>query len=109
MTLRISWKEHVSNTVLYSGLPKISDVIRQRRLRFARHCFRRSDEVVVDLVLRQPRHGSVSRRRPTMTFVDRLARDCGMEKEDLPGAMRDRSFWAGVVVATISRYNSLLL
>ena len=42
-----------------------------------------------------------------MTFVDRLARDCGMEKEDQAGAMRDRSLWAGVVAATISRHNGM--
>ena len=42
-----------------------------------------------------------------MTFGDRLARDCGMEKEDLAGAMRDRSLWAGVVAATISQHNSM--
>ena len=64
-TLGISWRDHVSNTDLYSGLPKISDVIRQRRLRFAGHCFRMCDEVVADLVLWEPRHGSVSRGRPT--------------------------------------------
>ena len=90
-TLRISWRDNVSNTMLYSCLPKISDVIRQRRLKFAGHCFRRSDEVVADLVLWEPRHGSVSRGRLTMTFVDSLAKDCGMEIEDLAGAMRDRS------------------
>ena len=106
-TLGINWKEHVSNTVLYSGLPKISDVIGQRRLKFAGHCLKRSDEVVADLVLWEPSHGSVSRGRPKMKFVDRLARECGMEKEDLAGAMRDRSLWVGVVAATISRNNSM--
>ena len=104
-TLGISWRDHVSNTDLYSGLPKISDVIRQRRLRFAGHCFRRCDEIVADLVLWEPRHGSVSRGRPTTTFVDRLAKDSGLEIEDLAGAMRDRSLWAGVVAATISRHS----
>ena len=42
-----------------------------------------------------------------MTFVDRLAKDCGMEKKDLAGAMRDRNLWAGVMAATISRDNSM--
>ena len=85
------------------------DVIRQRCLRFAGHCFRRSDEVVADLVLWEPRHGSVSRERLTMIFVDRLARNCGMEKEDLVEAMRNRNLWAGVVAATIFRHNSMPL
>ena len=62
-----------------------------------------SDEVVADLELLEPRHVSVSRRKQIMTFVDWLARDCGMEIENLAEAMRDRSLWVGAVAATISR------
>ena len=39
-----------------------------------------------------------------MTFVGRLARECGVEIEDLTKAMRDRSL-GGVVTATISRHS----
>ena len=38
-TLNINWKEHLSNAVLYLGLQRISDLMRQRRLRFAGHWF----------------------------------------------------------------------
>ena len=101
VTLRISWRKHVFNTVLYSVLPKISDMI--RRLRFAGHCFRRSVEVIVDLVLWEPRHG---RRRTTMTFVNKLAKNCVMEIKGLARARRE-GVWAYVVAATISRHNKM--
>ena len=104
-TLNINWKEHVSNAVLYSGLQRISDLMKQRRLRFASHCFRRDDKLVADLVLWEPWHGSVSRGRPATTYIDKLVSDSGLDVEDLGGAMRDRSLWAGIVAATISRHD----
>ena len=62
--------------------------------------------MVADLVLWESRYGSVIKGKRTMALVDKLARDSGLEKEDLAGAMRDRSFKAGVMAATISRHNS---
>ena len=44
--LGISWRDHVTNEELYGDLPKISDVVRRRRLQFAGHCAR-SDELAV--------------------------------------------------------------
>ena len=32
MTTNISWKDKVTNTQMYRGMPKISEVIKQRRL-----------------------------------------------------------------------------
>ncbi|XP_068749563.1 transmembrane protein 180-like isoform X2 [Montipora capricornis] len=43
--LGVSWKEHKTNKELYSNLPKITDKLKIRRLRFIGHCWRRMDEV----------------------------------------------------------------
>ena len=40
MATNISWKDKVTNTQLYMGMPKISEVIQQRRLRLAGHCIK---------------------------------------------------------------------
>ena len=38
MATNIPWKDKVTNTQLYMGMPKIFDIIKQRRLRLAGHC-----------------------------------------------------------------------
>jgi hypothetical protein len=37
----MSWREHLTLEEIYGNLPRISQVLRERRLRFAGHCFRR--------------------------------------------------------------------
>ena len=36
----VNWKQHITNKELYGSLPKVSEKIRDRRLRFAGHCCR---------------------------------------------------------------------
>ena len=38
--LNKSWKQHPTNDQLYGNIPKVSDIIRERRTRFAGHCWR---------------------------------------------------------------------
>ena len=40
MVLGVSWKDKVRNAVLYGKLPRLSDKIKSRRLKLARHCVR---------------------------------------------------------------------
>ncbi|MEE8288342.1 MAG: reverse transcriptase domain-containing protein [Nitrosomonadaceae bacterium] len=95
--LNISWKQHLTNSQLYSGLSKITERIKERRLRFTGHCYRRNDELVSSLILWEPKHGTVNRGRPTTTFINKLAKDTGLETEDLHTAMTDRAYWADIV------------
>lgn len=53
--LRISWKSHTTNTVLYGNLNKIYNVIRERRLRFAGHIYRHDDEPVHHVLFLDPK------------------------------------------------------
>ena len=91
--LNISWKQHPTKKVLYGMLPPISDTIRDRRLRFAGHCYRAKTELASDLILWQPTHGRRSRGRPAKTYVDQLTEDIDCDPENLPMLMTDRDDW----------------
>ena len=96
--LNVSWKQKVPNTELYGDLPKISDVVRERRLRLAGHCMRHKNEVSSNLVIWRPSRGSRNRGRPTNTFVDTIMRDTGLVAAELRGCMTDRDKWRFIVV-----------
>ena len=49
----VSWKDKVSNDVLYGTLPKLPDKIRSRRLKLAGHCCRHPE--TYDLVTWEPK------------------------------------------------------
>ena len=89
-----SWKEKVTNVQLYKGLPKITDVIKERRLRLAGHCIRHNDEIAHNLILWTPKTGKRNRGRQPKTFVDILKNDCDCEEEDeIRSLMMDRAGW----------------
>ena len=91
--LNKSWKQHPNNKELYGNIPKISDTIRERRTRFAGHCWRSKSELVSDLLLWTPKHGHTTVGRPHKTYIDQLAQDAGMQIQDLKNAMEDRNVW----------------
>ena len=45
MALNISWKDKINNITLYNGLSRISEVIKERRLKFAGHLMRHDNEM----------------------------------------------------------------
>ena len=45
VALNMSWKDHITNVNLYGKLPRLSDKIRQRRMRLAGHCVYRHPEL----------------------------------------------------------------
>ena len=73
--LNISWKQYLTNNELYRNIPPISSTLRDRRLKFAGHCFRRKEELASDQILWQPLHGVRTPYRPYITFIDKLAED----------------------------------
>ena len=56
--LGVSWKEHKTNKELYGNLPKITDTLMIRRLRFVGHCWGKKDEVISEQLLWEPKHGA---------------------------------------------------
>ena len=67
----------------------------KRRVQFAGHCSRASDELASYFVLwRLP---SSHKRSPKLTFPDTTRRDTSIAKEDNFVAMSDRTYWKSVV------------
>ena len=76
--LNASWRQHMTNKELYGNLPKISETICARRVRFSGHCWRSREEVVHQLILSAPSHGKRSRGRPPITYIDQLTDGTGI-------------------------------
>ena len=94
----VSWSEHLTNRELYGNLPKVTDKIRERRLKLAGHCVRHSEEVASNLVLWQPSQGKPNRGRKRKTYLDNLMNDTNMESVDnLRSLIKDRDLWRCLV------------
>ena len=96
VVLDVSWRDKISNDILYRNLPKLSDKIRSRRLKLAGHCIRYFVLLPCDLVTWEPRaqRGDAKRGRPKQSYLSTLIRDAGTKtKEELRTLMRDRDLW----------------
>ena len=94
MALNISWKDKINNITLYNGLSRISEVIKERRLKLAGHLMRHDNEMAHKLVLWEPTNGSARRGRKTITFVDNLREDIGLDDiNEIKTMMLDRDVW----------------
>ena len=91
--LNISWRHHPTKLQLYGHIPPISTILRERRMRFAGHCWRAKQELASDLLLWAPRYGKTRVGRPAITYIDQLSRDTGCLPEDLATLMQDRNGW----------------
>ena len=73
---------------------EVTYVIREKRMRFAGHCWRSKDELASDTILWIPKHGKTKVGRPAKTYVDQLMNDSGLSVETLPHAMsKNRLGW----------------
>ena len=92
--LNISWRDHVSNDILWCT-SKTSSKIRERRMRLAGHCVRYKEEEASKLVLWNPStRGRVNRGKRKTTYIDTLLKDTGFENEnEIKTAMLDREGW----------------
>ena len=78
----VSWSDQLTNRKLYGNFPKVTEKIRERRLKLAEHCVRHSEEVASNLVLWKPSHGKPNRGRKRKTYLDNLMNDTNMETVD---------------------------
>ena len=95
--LCVSWKDHMTNHDLYGNFPKITDSLRIRRLKFIGHSWRRKNELISKLLLWEPKQGSRKVGRPSMTYVDQLRNDTGLQTEELKIILEDRDEWRKLV------------
>ena len=94
MALEISWQDNVRNIDLYDGMPRVTDKIKERRLKLAGHCVRHPELAACPTILWEPKQGTASRGRRRLTFVDQLKRDTGLTTaEELHSCMVDRDCW----------------
>ena len=63
----LNWKTHPTINRLYGQLSRIFSVIRERRTQYAIHCYRRSVEVISDVILWDPKHATATVGRPVKT------------------------------------------
>ena len=92
--LNISWRDHVSNQELYGDIPKLSSTIRQRRMRFAGHCFRASNQPISKLLFWTPSQGKRGRGAGIKTYPKMLKEDTKLTSElEIQGLMADRLLW----------------
>ena len=92
--LNTNWRDQISNSELYGGLPRLSSKIASRRMRVAGHCYRHPELSTQKLVLWEPTRGRRGRGRPKTTYIDTLKRDTGAKtKEELATLMSDRGVW----------------
>ena len=95
MALNISWKDKINNITLYNGLSRISEVIKEIRLKLAGHLMRHDNEIANKLVLWEPTNGSARRGRKTITFVDNLREDIGLDDiHEINTMILDRDVWS---------------
>ena len=94
MILNISWRDKIPNKILYIGLPKISEVIRDRRMAIAGHCVQHRDEALYDLIFWLPICGKRNRGRQPKTFIDNLKNYTELDDvEEIRNVMSDREYW----------------
>ena len=87
----IPWQSHTTNRVLYGNLPRISSIVRKRRLALGGHVMRHQ-EAANKLLLWSP---EARRRtgRPFATVKSIIQNDTDLEVSELKIVMQDRDVW----------------
>ena len=87
----ISSKDCLSNAQLYGQIPKLSNIMKKRRLALAGHVTRHN-EPAKTLLFWTPKEGR-KRDRPIITLKDVLQKDTGLTSNELRTAMVDKQVW----------------
>ena len=91
-TLNVLLKQYVGNKEFYGELPKLSDKIRQRRLKVVGHCSISQRKPVSKTYFTglHPKHTRRKPGRPALNYSDILKQDTGMESTVFRTATKDR-------------------
>ena len=95
--LNVSWRHHMTNHELYGSLPRITTIVRQRRLRLAGHVMR-YDEAANKVLLWKP-DGPRRKGRPTTTLQNTLEKDTNLSGTNLIAAMKNRNLWKEIIMS----------
>ena len=105
--LGVTWKDHVRNeeVIKRAGSSSMTDLLRQRRLRWLGHVCRMEDgRIPKDLLFGELATGSRPRGRPHLRFKDLCKRDlleCGHKPAELQSHAADPTSWRGTINAGI--------
>ena len=77
--INVHWSQKVTNKKLYNGLPKITNTIRYRRLKFSGHIWRHDEQTASNLNFWIPTNGKNKIGRPQKTYIDHLIEDTGLQ------------------------------
>ena len=91
--LNKSLSQHPTKQQLYGHLPPIMKTIKIRRTRYAGHCWRSRDELIIDVLLWAPSHGRAKAGWLARTYIQQLWIDTGCSSEDLLKAMDIGEGW----------------
>ena len=91
--LNKSWRQYPTRHQLYGHLASITTTIQARRTRYAGHCWRSRDELIIHVLLLTPAYGQAKAGRPARTYLQQLREDTGCSPEDLPEEMNDMEMW----------------
>ena len=98
MALNVTWEDHIRNVDLYSGLPRVSEKGRSRRMGLAGHCVRHPELTASQLILWEPVQGNRQRGGRQTTYVDTLRHDTGVSTAtELRALMMERKEWRTVI------------
>ena len=96
--LNVRWQDHPTNESLYQDLPKLSTRLKARRLRFAGHCARATNQPVSRTLFWTPQNGYTSRGRPQTTYSKNLLTDTNLDDpSDVLNLMQDKESWKNLV------------
>ena len=73
--LNRSWRQHPTKQKLYGHLQKLMKTIQVRRSRYAGYCWKSTEELISDLLLRTPSHGRAKAGRPVRNYIQQLSAD----------------------------------
>ena len=87
----------MTNHELYGSLPRITTIVRKRRIRLADHVMR-YDEAANKVLLWKP--GAPRRKgRPTTTLQNILEKDTNLSGTNLIAAMKNRNLWKEIIMS----------
>ena len=95
-SLGYTWKDKITNEILYGEIPKVTSKIRTRRLKLAGHIYRHPEEAAKELLMWTPLYGRRKKGRPTRTYVQQLEEDTGMNSCEMGTAMENREVWRNI-------------
>ena len=94
MIFNVSWMDHMTNEELYGDIPRLSLTIRQRKMRFAGHCYRANDQPVSKLVFWTSNEGKKPRGAGYKTYPKVLGEDTGLTSDsEVQVLMKDKKIW----------------